>query len=391
VLHIAKQEVFILVDYARAAAKLVKLSKVASEHTPDTVERVLAAAKEELSMEVAFVSEFTEQRMIFRKLVGEAESFGWQEGEGIALDDTFCQLLIEGHLPSVIPDANGNEQVKSLNVTGEACIGSYIGVPVKFSDGHLYGTLCALSPSPAPLLSERDAQFMRVLARLVADQLERERHLLHEATTRARAHERRSIGRELHDRVAHTMGVVHQSLQLYEAFKERDPEVAAEKMELAKRMTMEAMSKTRDLSQALKADEGSQDLKAALSELLHDIVPPEMYSELSVVGEEALVPAGVREQVFLVLREALRNTVSHSKASKVTMSVVVDQAKVAGVVEDNGQGFDRKTTDPVESGGLAYMADRASLLGGTCSIDSSLGGGTRVKVSFPLNDAQFAT
>jgi signal transduction histidine kinase len=162
-------------------------------------------------------------------------------------------------------------------------------------------------------------------------------------------------------------------------------------MELAKRMTMEAMSKTRDLSQALKADEGSQDLKAALSELLHDIVPPEMYSELSVVGEEDLVPAGVREQVFLVLREALRNTVSHSKASKVIVSVVVDQAKVAGVVEDNGQGFDQKTTDPVESGGLAYMADRASWLGGTCSVDSSLGGGTRVKVSFPLNDAQFAT
>jgi signal transduction histidine kinase len=187
------------------------------------------------------------------------------------------------------------------------------------------------------------------------------------------------------------MGVVHQSLQLYEAFKERDPEIAAEKMELAKRMTMEAMSKTRDLSQALKADEGGRDLKAALSELLHDIVPPEMYSELSVVGEEALVPAGVREQVFLVLREALRNTVSHSKASKATVSVVVDQAKIAGVVEDNGRGFDRKTTVSEESGGLAYMADRASLLGGACSIDSSPGGGTRVKANFPLDGALFST
>jgi signal transduction histidine kinase len=54
------------------------------------------------------------------------------------------------------------------------------------------------------------------------------------------------------------MGVVHQSLQLYEAFKERDPEVAAEKMELAKRMTKEAMEKTRDLSRALSADEVGQ-------------------------------------------------------------------------------------------------------------------------------------
>jgi signal transduction histidine kinase len=348
---------------------------------------VLAAAKEELGMEVAFVSGFTEQRMIFRKLVGEAESFGWQEGEGIALDDTFCQLLIEGRLPSIIPDATGNERVKSLNVTGEACIGSYIGVPIKFSDGHLYGTFCALSHSPDPSLNERDAQFIRVLARLVAEHLERERHLLHEATVRARAHERRRIGRELHDRVAHTMGVVHQSLQLYEALRERDPEVAAEKMELAKRMTTEAMKKTRDLSQALNTDEVEQELKVALSEVLQDIAPPEMDRELSVVGEEALVPSWVREQLFLVLREALRNTVSHSGASKVTVSVVVEQAKVAGVVEDNGQGFNRKTTDSAESGGLAYMADRASLLGGTCSVDSSPGGGTRVAVSFPLDDA----
>jgi signal transduction histidine kinase len=348
---------------------------------------VLAVAKEELGMEVAFVSEFTEQRMILRKLVGEPESFGWHEGESIPLDDTFCQLLIEGHLPSIIPDATGNELVKSLNVTGEARIGSYIGAPIEFSDGHLYGTFCALSHSPDPSLNERDAQFIRVLARLVAEHLERERHLLHEATMRARAHERRRIGRELHDRVAHTMGVVHQSLQLYEAFRERDPEVAAEKMELAKRMTMEAMKKTKDLSRALNAEEVEQELKAALSELLQDIVPPEMDRELSMVGEEALVPSWVREQLFLVLREALRNTVSHSGASKVTVSVVVVQGKIAGVVEDNGEGFDRKTTESTESGGLSYMADRASLLGGTCSVDSSPGKGTRVKVSFPLDDA----
>ena len=102
---IAEKEVFVLVNRARDAAKLVKLSEVASERTPDTVERVLMAAKEELGMDVAFVSEFAEQRMIFRKLVGEAESFGWQEGESIPLDDTFCRLLIEGRLPSVIPDA----------------------------------------------------------------------------------------------------------------------------------------------------------------------------------------------------------------------------------------------------------------------------------------------
>ena len=72
-----------MVDHVRpgggqvhAAEDLSELARVASERTPETVERVLVAAKERLGMEVTFVFEFSEQRMKFRKLVGEAESFG---------------------------------------------------------------------------------------------------------------------------------------------------------------------------------------------------------------------------------------------------------------------------------------------------------------------------
>jgi len=44
-----------------------------------------------------------------------------------------------------------------------------------------------------------------------------------EASVRSEAAERQKIGRELHDRVAHTMGVAHQNLQLYAAYAESDP------------------------------------------------------------------------------------------------------------------------------------------------------------------------
>ena len=384
-----------MVDYhAKAAAQLTTLSEIASERTsertPETIERVLEAAKEELGMEVAFVSEFTQQRMIFRMLVGEAESFGWQEDDSVPLDDTFCQLLLEGRLPNVIPDAKADGRVKFLDVTGKADIGSYVGAPIRFSDGHLYGTLCILSHSSEPSLMERDAQFIRVLARLVAEQIERERHLQQEARLRIRAHELRRIGRELHDRVAHTMAVVYQSLQLYEVYRKREPEKAAEKLELAKRMSDEAMKETKDLSQALRVSESDKEeleLRAALSELLLDLVPQEMEGKLSVVGDEGVVPAEVREQLFLVLREAVRNTVSHSGASKVIVEVRTDRERIVGVVEDDGRGFDRKPPEQIEVGGLAYMEERASLLGGSCSIESAPGEGTRVETSFPLNGA----
>src|SRR5215218_8916003 len=393
-----ERRLIVVDDHAKAALQLTTLSDVATEITseraseriPETIEWVLEAARKELGMEVAFVSEFTQQRMVFRKLAGEAESFGWKEGESVPVDDTFCRLLLAGRLPNVIPDAKADGRVKFLNVTGKADIGAYLGVPIRFSDGRLYGTFCVLSHSPEPSLVERDAQFIRVLARLVAEQIERERHLVRKATTRTRAHERRRIGRELHDRVAHTMGVVNQSLQLYEAYRRHDPEKAEEKLELAKRMTSEAIKDTRDLSRALSLcehEEGELELEAALSELLRDFVPPEMEGKLIVVGDEGAVSGEVREQLFLVLREAVRNTVSHSGASKVSVEVRTDEERIVGVVEDDGRGLGRKSSERSEAGGLAYMAERASLMGGTCSIETAPGEGTRVETSFPLDGA----
>jgi signal transduction histidine kinase len=381
----------VTVERDKATSQLSTLSEITSERPPEPVRGTLQAAREELGMEVAFVSEFDQQRMVFRELVGEAESFGWEEGQSVPLDDTFCRLLLEGRLPNVIPDAKADERVKFLRITGKADVGSYVGAPIRFSDGTLYGTLCVLSHSPDPSLGERDGHFVRVLARLVAEQMERERRLIGKARERARAHERRTIGRELHDRVAHTMGVVHQSLLLYEAYRHQNPQKAEEKLELAKRMSSEAMEDTRDLSQALslseREEEGELELGAALSEVLRDVVPPGMESELSVVGDAGAVPDEVREQLFLVLREAVRNAVSHSGASRVSAAVRTEREGIVGVVEDDGRGFERKPRERTEAGGLAYMAERASLLGGTCSIESAPGEGTRVETSFPVGGA----
>jgi len=377
-------------DHAGDAEKLGRLSEVASgvasEGTPETLGRALEALKEELGMDVAFVSKFDRRRMVFRKLVGDGGSFGWREGGSIPLDETFCRLLTEGRLPSVVPDAGADGRVRGLDVTGEARIGSYVGVPIRFSDGSLYGTLCALSHSPDPSLRERDARFVAVLARLVGDQIERGRSRRREAEARVRAHERRAIGRELHDRVAHAMGVVHQSLQLHEALRDRDPEKAAEKLALAKRMTLQAMGQTRDLSRALRGEEAGEDLGAALSGMLSELVPEGVARELSVSGDEEAIPDEAREQLFLVLREAVRNAASHSGAAKISVSVAVEGERVVGAVEDDGRGFEN-TAGPEEIGGLAHMAERASLLGGACSVDSAPGEGTRVEVSLPAGGA----
>jgi signal transduction histidine kinase len=82
---------------------------------------------------------------------------------------------------------------------------------------------------------------------------EREHFLSQELAERAKSQERRRISRELHDRVSHDLGVAHQSLELYEALKERDPNKAAEKISLARECIKRSMKSIRNLSNALSA------------------------------------------------------------------------------------------------------------------------------------------
>ena len=141
---------------------------------PETVERLLSTVREAMEMDVAFVSEFAGDQLIFRALEGDAESFGWREGEGFPLDESYCKRVLDGRLPSVIPDARSEGRTRDLWVTSEANIGSYVAVPVVRSDGRPYGTLCCVSHRADPRLRERDLGLMEGVAREVSRQLKRE-------------------------------------------------------------------------------------------------------------------------------------------------------------------------------------------------------------------------
>jgi PAS domain S-box-containing protein len=108
---------------------------------------------------------------------------------------------------------------------------------------------------------------------------ERERARARELTALAEASERERISRELHDRVAHRMGVVHQSLELFAALREANPERAAEKLDLARENTRQALDQTRDLSAELKSlqeEELDEGLEAAFGKLAESYLPDGM-------------------------------------------------------------------------------------------------------------------
>jgi GAF domain-containing protein len=141
--------------------------------TPENIVQMLSDVREVLDMDVAFVSEFAGERMIFRALEGDAESFGWEEGESFPIDESYCKRVLDGRIPNVVPDAKREDATRDLRVTSEADIGSYAAVPLVLSDGRLYGTLCCVSHAPDPWLRERDLGLMERVARQLIEQLER--------------------------------------------------------------------------------------------------------------------------------------------------------------------------------------------------------------------------
>jgi response regulator RpfG family c-di-GMP phosphodiesterase len=138
------------------------------------VDRAVQAVRQFLGMDVAYVSRIDGSHQHFQAMDGDGASFGIAEGKSMPLDQTYCKRVLSGRLPNLIPDVQAEPRAASLDVTETAGVGSYVSMPLHFSDGTLHGTLCAASHEANPSLGYREMQFLHVFARMVADLLERE-------------------------------------------------------------------------------------------------------------------------------------------------------------------------------------------------------------------------
>ncbi len=158
-------------DRSAPTEDLLTLREVAQ--TP-SVERAVEAVRQFLGMDVAYVSRIDGTYQHFQAIDGDGKSFGISEGESMPFDQTYCKRVLSGRLPNLIPDVQAEPRAASLEVTEAAGVGSYVSMPLRFSDGTLHGTLCAASHEANPSLGYRELQFLHVFARMVADLLERE-------------------------------------------------------------------------------------------------------------------------------------------------------------------------------------------------------------------------
>lgn len=201
----------------------------------------------------------------------------------------------------------------------------------------------------------------------------------------AHVDERRRVAREIHDRVGYGVAVALQSLELHNYYADKDPARAAQRIETAQVMLSKTIDSIREVTSDLRLPKPVESLEMALSSYLDSAVTDGTQVHVVVNGDETWAPSDVRAEVFLVVREALRNALLHAKPGAITVRIDIAPHELRAVIDDDGAGFDPNHLDgPANGVGVASMRERAALLGGAIEVASRRGLGTRVELLVPL-------
>jgi signal transduction histidine kinase len=99
-----------------------------------------------------------------------------------------------------------------------------------------------------------------------------------------------------------------------------------------------------------------------------------------------VLPAEVRHDLFLVVKEALNNVLKHAQASEVSVAITESAGVLEIAIEDNGCGFDAATSAQSRPGdGLKNMRVRMAKIGGESLVASLPGQGTKLRLTVKLN------
>ncbi len=139
----------------------------------DLLQDALHSIRIHLGMDVAFISEFKEGQRIFRFVDASNPHSPIVVGGSDPLEDSFCQRVIDGRLPELMPDAFLNTHAMSLPITQALPVRAHLSVPIFLKNGEVYGTYCCFSSKADQSMNERDIGMMRVFAEMVSHQLEK--------------------------------------------------------------------------------------------------------------------------------------------------------------------------------------------------------------------------
>jgi signal transduction histidine kinase len=205
------------------------------------------------------------------------------------------------------------------------------------------------------------------------------------ALQNVREQERTRIARELHDELGQQLTGLKLDLSwLSSRLKEGRP-TAPEQVDAMRHLLDAAIAAVRRISVELRPlildDLGFGEALAWQTGEFAKRCGIEIALDLpaaALVKDDALATA-----LFRIVQESLTNIARHASATRVEVCLIANKENIVLTVRDNGKGF---TAGGRQSGiGLVSMRERATALGGYFSIISSIGMGTTIEVTLPLN------
>jgi EAL domain-containing protein (putative c-di-GMP-specific phosphodiesterase class I) len=168
-----------------------------TDHVDEAIQRMLRALRADLGLDVAFVSQFRDGARVFRYVDADTGTSVVQVDGSDPVEESSCHDVVRGALPEVLPDPAQHPLAARIPATSAVPVGTHLSVPIRFSDGTVYGTFCCFSTEVEPQIDEQSLIGVRLVARVVAEYLEERHH--NEAARRARRQALRDIeiGRDL--------------------------------------------------------------------------------------------------------------------------------------------------------------------------------------------------
>lgn len=202
----------------------------------------------------------------------------------------------------------------------------------------------------------------------------------------AHAEERRRIARDIHDRVAQNVVAAERSLEMYLL---SDPPRDDERIARARAALSQTVTSIRQVTADLRFVRPVEGMELALKSYLDALAPEGVEQRVSINGDDGRLAVSVRDQLYLVLCEAIRNAVGHAQATKLHVTIDISSHDLRATVDDDGIGLDPDNAVTRPGSGLVSMRERAELLGGSLSVASKLGCGTRIELLIPLEQKAY--
>jgi signal transduction histidine kinase/ligand-binding sensor domain-containing protein len=209
-----------------------------------------------------------------------------------------------------------------------------------------------------------------------------------------RVGERTRVARELHDTLLQSFhGLLLRFQTVSNLLSAGEPK---QKLDDAIDQAAQAITEGRDAVQGLRSSAtATNDLASAINALGTELVRGELNPDaaefhVEVEGTPRELHPILRDEVYRIAGEALRNALRHAQAHRIEVEIRYDERQLRLRVRDDGKGIDTKLLNQDGRAGhygLGGMRERAKLMGGKLAVWSEVDSGTEVELRIPASRA----